>query len=300
MQKVRKHLSNVLIVFCICCLGFLGGCAANSAGKADIANAPADGLISSDTQGTADISENEAQPLSSTESTAEILKNEDQFLSDIKGTAKDSENEDQSLSGTEGTAEVSENEAPASSDTEDSAETSENVPDQDASAANESINPRGKTYFTKANIWFENPRKIFSTNYHKGAILPAGTKGTIRHYGRGKIQFTADNTGSTFTLVYIRKHGRMTMGEFFDHYFSEGDIMAEGGEFSQFTPEEQDNIKIGAIAEGMSKAAVLMAYGYPPKIKTPDISGDTWTYWKDRMNTVVVTFQDDKVMSIED
>ncbi|MEW6379702.1 MAG: hypothetical protein AB1611_08835 [bacterium] len=210
MHKVTKYLSNALIVFCICCLGFFSGCAGTSAGKADL---------------------------------------------------------------TEGSQAVS-------------------------------ASPEGKPYFTKVNIWYEykneklNP--IPSTNYHQGEMLPVGTKVTIKECSDKKILFADDSTNTVYTLVYIAKHGQMTPEEFFGHYFSEGNVMAEGGEFSKFTPEEQSNIKSGTLAEGMSKEAVLMAYGYPPKIKTPDISNDVWTFWKNRFDTTVVTFQDNKIANIKD
>lgn len=162
-----------------------------------------------------------------------------------------------------------------------------------------STNPEGKTYFTKVNIWFEKPEKIFSTNYHVGIILPVGTKVIIQSYGNAKIRFTDEGAKTAYTLVYVPKHGAMTTEEFFDRYFSEKNVTAEGGELYKFTQEEQDNIKKGTIAEGMCREAVLMAYGYPPKHRTPDLSNDSWTYWKNRFNTVVLTFKDNKVQAIK-
>ncbi|MEW6379703.1 MAG: caspase family protein [bacterium] len=158
----------------------------------------------------------------------------------------------------------------------------------------------GKTYFTRVNIWYEKPDQIPSTNYHRGARLPVGTKVTIRQQSNGKIRFAVDGASTVYTLVYIPKHGRMTMEEFFSHYFSEENVMAEGGKFSQFTPEEQDNIKHGTLAEGMCKEAVLMAYGYPPKHKTPNISNNVWIFWENNHNKIVVTFQDNKIANIKD
>lgn len=170
-----------------------------------------------------------------------------------------------------------------------------------------STNPEGKTYFTKVNIWFEKPEHIYSTNYHVGAILPVGTKviiqftvGGIIGYGNAKIRFTDEGAKTSYTLVYVPKHGTMNAEEFFDRYFSEGNVTAEGGELYKFTQEEQDNIKKGTIAEGMCREAVLMAYGYPPKHRTPDLSNNSWTYWKNRFDTLVLTFKDNKVQAIKD
>lgn len=158
--------------------------------------------------------------------------------------------------------------------------------------------PIGKTYFTRTNIWYENPHKIPSTNYHKGAILPAGTKVKIDRYGKNKIEFTAVDKGLTCTLIHMRKHSTISLQTFFDRYFSQENPMVGGGVFHTFTKDEQGNIKNGTIAVGMHRDAVLMAYGYPPSHRTPVLSSDIWTYWLDRSRRVVVNFKDNRILNI--
>lgn len=159
-------------------------------------------------------------------------------------------------------------------------------------------NPEGKTYFTRANIWFENPQKILSTNYHKGAILPVGTKVKIDRYSRNKIKFTVVDKGPTCTFIHVRKHSTIDLQAFFDRYFSQENPMASGGVFHTFTKDEQENIKNGTIAAGMHRDAVLMAYGYPPSHRTPVLSSDFFTYWLDRFRKVMVTFKDDRILNV--
>ena len=74
--------------------------------------------------------------------------------------------------------------------------------------------------------------------------------------------------------------------------------MAEGGAFQKFTAGEKENIKAGVIKEGMSKAAVLMAYGYPPGTKTPSLKSDFWIYMENRFITRSVKFKDDKASDV--
>lgn len=154
-----------------------------------------------------------------------------------------------------------------------------------------------KTYYTNVNIWVEYPKDIPSTNFHKGTMIPAGTKVEVTYCRRGKIKFTSE--GVTYTLVHSRKHSRIKFQELFDRYFSENDIMAKGGSFSKLTKKEQENVKSGVIDIGMSKDAVLMAYGYPPTHMTPSLSGGAWTYWKSRARRVIVHFKDGKVFKVE-
>ena len=157
----------------------------------------------------------------------------------------------------------------------------------------------GKTYYTRTNIWYEKPNDILSTNYHRGAILPVGTKVGIHNIKNRKIQFTPDGSGQLFTLTNSAKTSTITTEELFNKYFSTEPVGIGTGDYYQVTEADRENIKSGVIAPGMSKKAVLMAYGYPPTHKTPLLTSDIWYYWYARLHQVVVYFKDDKVFKIE-
>jgi hypothetical protein len=159
--------------------------------------------------------------------------------------------------------------------------------------------PVGKIYYTSVNIWYENPNKIPSTNYHKGTKLPIGTKVKIISVGKRKIQFIQVDTSQTFTIVHQKKHTRIKLKELFDRYFSKKSVLAKGGYFQALTEKEQEKIKNGCISPSMSKISVLMSYGYPPSHKTPLLSSDVWHYWHSRFQQVIVHFKDNKLYKIE-
>ena len=152
--------------------------------------------------------------------------------------------------------------------------------------------PEGGIYYTKVNIWYQNPMSIPTTNYHKGGRIPAGTKVKVLSVSRGRIAFLDDATG-VMTLVYAARHTRVSFKKTFERYFSKKDVKAKGGVFNTLTKDEQINVDKGIIVAGMSKDAVLMAYGYPPGHKTPSLRNDTWTYWLDRRQRTVVNFDAD-------
>ena len=157
----------------------------------------------------------------------------------------------------------------------------------------------GKIYYTSANIWYENSDKIPSTNYHKGTKLPIGTKVKIISVGNRKIQFVPVDTTVTFTIVHQKKHTRIKLKELFDRYFSKKDILEQEGYFHNLTEKEKECVNNGTISPGMSKVAVIMAYGYPPSHKTPLLSSDLWHYWHSRFETVNVHFKNNKLCKIE-
>ena len=154
-------------------------------------------------------------------------------------------------------------------------------------------------YYTTANIWYERPDKILSTNFHKGAIIPIGTKVIIDYYRGTKIKFTEVGTEATYTYLHAKKHSNLDLRQLFDRYFSKEDPMRPGGPFEKLSSLEKKNVKDGTLDVGMSKDAALMAYGYPPTHQTSSISNNVWTYWKARAGRFLVTFRDGKISNIQ-
>ncbi len=158
-----------------------------------------------------------------------------------------------------------------------------------------------ETYYTKVNIWYEDPAKIVSTNYHRGAIIPYGSKVAIVSRSGEKILFSVDDQpGITFVLTNIRKYSLMDTAGLFQQYFAQEDPKAQGKEFGKFNSREKDNIENGTVEAGMSKEAVIAAYGYPPKHKTPALTSNIWTYWDARSVRRVLTFKDNRVTNSEE
>ena len=148
-------------------------------------------------------------------------------------------------------------------------------------------------YYTKANIWYESTEKILPM-YHKGDMLPVGTKVKILRCSNSRIKFITDDDRE-FILVNAVKYSTIGLKEFLDQYFSETNVLSENGPFYAFSQIEQENIKNGSITPGMSKEAVLMAYGYPPSHATHNISSNTWFYWKSKFKRLAVYFQNGKL-----
>lgn len=153
-------------------------------------------------------------------------------------------------------------------------------------------------YYTKANIWYTNPRLIKSTNYHIGAMIPFGTKVSIEKITRSKIVFRT-NDGLVYELLLIRKHSRSPIKDLFSRYFSATDPMIEGGLFASFTSEERENITQGNIVLKMSKEAVLASYGYPPSHATANLSQNHWRFWVVGRQEIWINFYKNRVKSIE-
>jgi len=156
----------------------------------------------------------------------------------------------------------------------------------------------GQDVYLKLNVWYTKPTKIGSTNYHRGTLLNVGEKFKIVNLGRKKIVFT-DKDGIKYAIIHYRKHTSINLPQLIDRYFSKTSVMSAGGAYKKFTKNEQKNIRIGQIVTGMSKAAVLMAYGYPPEHRTPSLDSDRWVYWTTKWVSKAATFKNGKLVSYE-
>lgn len=157
----------------------------------------------------------------------------------------------------------------------------------------------GALFYIQTNMWFEKENNFAATNFHKGRIIPVGTKVRVDKIRSSQITFTILDENMSYTYTRLGRHSKIDIFELFSRYFSKDNPMVENGKFSKFTKEEQRNIQEGIITPGMTKDAVLMAYGYPPTHKTPELSSNVWIYWESRAISVKVYFKDGVAESID-
>jgi len=158
----------------------------------------------------------------------------------------------------------------------------------------------GQKIYTAYNIWFEKPERIWSINYKKGAIIPAGTQvrdvEIITTNRRQKaIIFTTVKEKKAFSIFWIKKyHPGKTIQQFEESLFTTK-------KFDDLTLEmskgEIAAIKRGEIVKGMNKKAVLVCYGPPPEHATFRQEHNVWTYWTSKFIRKKVFFDDDSRVS---
>lgn len=167
-----------------------------------------------------------------------------------------------------------------------------NVKEDEGAASNAS------PLYTSYNMWYEKHDNLLSTNYKKGAMIPAGTKISVVSLSRGKeIRFRmADDKSVKYTIHFVANHHLgMSIEEFKDRLFMPQPLseLTKG-----FTEQELECVKYGRIEPGISKKAVLVAYGYPPEHQS-SIKGNRWIYWTSRFNSMVVLFNDKGLVEFE-
>jgi hypothetical protein len=151
--------------------------------------------------------------------------------------------------------------------------------------------------YTAYNIWFEQPTKVYSTNYQKGSILPAGSEVKDISRSSKKVEFTDPKLGMKFSVEFAGKHHPGLTGEqWADRFLTTRNFAALT---SGLSAAEIKAIRAGQVQAGMSKKAVLLAAGYPPEVATASTKLDTWKYWRHRFGSYLVQFGNGKVTKSE-
>jgi len=138
-------------------------------------------------------------------------------------------------------------------------------------------------FYTAYNVWYEHANRIYSINYKKGALIPAGTRVVgVNLVGGGKprVDFTWEAQGGRYSIHFQPKfHPGITLNQFASRYLTPADLagLTEG-----LDEQEKLCVSRGVVTAGISKKAVLVAYGYPPEHVTPSLDNDRWYYWVNR------------------
>ena len=131
---------------------------------------------------------------------------------------------------------------------------------------------------------------MYSTNYQQGGLIPICSKITV--VSRDAKQAVLEVDGKRWRYVYD-KYLRETHDQHFARYFGAQCDPGEG-----LSAKDLEGIKAGKALEGMTRAGVIKAMGYPPPHGTKDMAGAQWKYWKSRYSSVVITFDGDVVVSL--
>ena len=144
--------------------------------------------------------------------------------------------------------------------------------------------------YTAYNFWYEKPQGLWSINYKKGEMIPAGTKVKDVVIKRKAVIFSTYDHDTNFKINFTAKyHPGLSIKEFKERAFTEKNLkqLTAG-----FTEKELECVKDGILLTGIDKKAVLVSYGYPPKHVTSSLKQNTWTYWINRFKTKKIYFDD--------
>jgi len=105
------------------------------------------------------------------------------------------------------------------------------------------------------------------------------------------LSFELAESGVKFWVNITKKfHPGKTIRDYADVMFTQNTFEQQTLGFSA---NEVDAIRNGILKVGMSKAAVVVAYGIPPENRTQSLDSDTWMYWMNRFRSKTIYFDPD-------
>jgi hypothetical protein len=153
----------------------------------------------------------------------------------------------------------------------------------------------GQTRYLCCNLHYEQPT-VADVNYQVGALVPVGTRVTVTKVTNKAVTFQPSGGGPPITVVL--KYGRknVDMDTFANRLLVAKDptpALARAGS------KVRKQIESGMVEPGMTREQVLMALGYPPAHRTPQLNSPQWTYWQNRWVSFIVWFDGDKVSRVQ-
>jgi len=159
----------------------------------------------------------------------------------------------------------------------------------------------GKVLYNRYNIHYYTARDENFASYANyvdspgHGFVPYNTALKIGSYRRG-FMITIVDTDMVIYFEYNQKNMEgMDIAGYIDLIMSPTPVA-----YNNLSAKDQQGIKTGQALVGMTKEGVKIALGYPAKHKTPSLEDNTWTYWRNRFRTEVVTFDSNgQVTSIQ-
>ena len=148
--------------------------------------------------------------------------------------------------------------------------------------------------YTLANLHAQE-EKVSAANFQYLDLIPVCSRVSVLRAMKDYLEFRVEATGAEY---WYQNHE--AAGEpFADHLARYFGRACPEAELAALTAAERDAVRAGAVRIGMSKAAVILAIGYPPRRDTRTTELPRWRYWSDSRSDFVVVFgDDDRVESV--
>ena len=124
-------------------------------------------------------------------------------------------------------------------------------------------------------------------------FLPPNTAVELGRW-RGGFAVTVLETKEQILFEYHKDRMQMDAAAYQSILFSTNQVS-----YANLAEVDRKGIEQGKALPGMTKEVVKIALGYPATHRTPSLDADTWVYWRNRFATFSVTFDNGRVIKIE-
>ncbi|HXZ85962.1 MAG TPA: hypothetical protein VEI82_10785 [Myxococcota bacterium] len=135
----------------------------------------------------------------------------------------------------------------------------------------------------------EKHARLYAANFMDKGLIPVCSEVTLLGYQDGRMTFRVNATEKEYEYLDHDVSGE-PFPQHLARYFGPECPRAE---IDQLTDSERDAVRLGTVAIGMRRSAVILAMGYPPHRDTPSLALPRWLYWHSRFNSFAIEFDAD-------
>ena len=142
--------------------------------------------------------------------------------------------------------------------------------------------------YTLTNLHAQE-EKVSAANFQYPHVIPVCSRVTLLRALVDYLEFRVEASGKEYWYQNHEAGGE----PFADHLARYFGPTCPEAELAALTPEEREAVQRGVVRVGMSKRAVVLAIGYPPRRDTRTTELPRWRYWTGSRSDFVVVFGDD-------
>lgn len=139
-------------------------------------------------------------------------------------------------------------------------------------------------------------KRLSAVNYQQAGLIPRCTPVQLLEADDETLRFKDLRTDVEYSYVWYSAAAE-SFGAHLSRVFGRA---CDPEALRNLSAVDQAGIRAAKADVGMSKAAVLLAIGYPPQHRTPSLEDNLWTYWKNRFDRFVLEFQNGRVTRVAD
>ncbi len=138
---------------------------------------------------------------------------------------------------------------------------------------------------------------LYTLNYQLPGLIPVCAEVTVTEIHAKKLAFNYN--GQVYELEYdsFTKNANISFQDAVKGIFF--GASCDKAKMESLGKIDHDGIRTGTPHVGMTREGILFAMGRPPFHANPDLTSDTWMYWRNRFGKLAVEFgPDGKVSAI--
>lgn len=153
---------------------------------------------------------------------------------------------------------------------------------------------RGKHLYAQVNLHPDEKRaQLYAANFLQAGLIPAGSEIEVLSLNDKHFEFALVSSGK----VYDYANHQQANEDFKAHLARVFGPSWDSSVLVNLGAKDREGVETGTVCVGMSREAVILALGYPPRLENPSLKADSWKYWRSRFDTMVVSFGDDDMVS---